>query len=83
MIYVIVFITQILYTFIRLVTISSINESLKYRIGVSIVANLIWLVTVSLGVGALLKGDYYVFIPYMLASIVGTVIEDLYRKKEE
>jgi len=79
--YCLIIIMQILYIIAKFVgTRNVFQTSLKRRIVVANLANFIWLISTTLGVGIMLKGDYLVVIPYLVGVTLGVIVEDKLRK---
>lgn len=79
-IFIIVFISQICYMFIKVVGVRAmVSDDLFNRIKVTTIANMVWLITTSLGVSQMIGGNYLILVPYLLGSSVGVIIEHKFR----
>lgn len=73
---------QIAYIIIKFMGIRHIvGDNLYSRLVVTSIASVVWLATTSLGVSQIIKEDYWIFLPYVLASLIGTIIENKIRRK--
>lgn len=77
-----VFVFQIIYITIKFINIRHVVQDNVYsRIVITSLAATIWLLTTSLGVSEMINGNYLIIIPYVLATIIGVILENLIRKK--
>jgi hypothetical protein len=58
-----------------------IGDNLVSRVCITSIASVVWLASTSIGVNQCIKEDYLVFIPYVIATIVGTLIEHRIRRR--
>lgn len=72
---------QMMFVLIRFVNVRHImGESLRSRLIITLVANLVWILTLSVGVKSMIEGDYIIIVFFLLGSTFGVLIEDKLRK---
>ena len=78
--YLIVMVLQVLFILIRFMNVRHImGNSLKVRLFITLSANVVWLVTLSLGVKIMNNGEYIIIIYFMIGTVIGVLIEDKLR----
>ena len=77
-----VFISQVVYIVIKYMGIRHIvGDNLKSRLILTALSSTVWLITTSLGVSQMIKGNYWILVPYVIASLIGVILEDKIRRK--
>ena len=82
MIYFIVFCSQVAYMFIKILGVRyMVKNNLPRRLLITSIANIVWLITTSIGVNQMIQGNYLIIVPYVIGSLLGVILEDKIRHK--
>jgi len=57
------------------------SHNLAHKLLSSNLSNLVWLASITIGVGQLLEQDYFILVPFMLGGSVGVIIDYQLSKK--